>query len=51
MLKKNREAAPECHRKECVKCLEDWVVVLENQNKTLNEELETLEDLYFHKNV
>uniref|UniRef100_A0A3Q3JQQ4 BZIP domain-containing protein n=1 Tax=Monopterus albus TaxID=43700 RepID=A0A3Q3JQQ4_MONAL len=47
-LAKNREAARECRRKkkEYVKCLENRVAVLENQNKTLIEELKTLKDLY-----
>ncbi|XP_075966532.1 cyclic AMP-dependent transcription factor ATF-1 [Anarhichas minor] len=47
-LMKNREAARECRRKkkEYVKCLENRVAVLENQNKTLIEELKTLKDLY-----
>lgn len=50
-LMKNREAAKECRRKkkEYVKCLENRVAVLENQNKTLIEELKTLKDLYCHK--
>ncbi|XP_069790003.1 cyclic AMP-responsive element-binding protein 1b isoform X3 [Narcine bancroftii] len=50
-LMKNREAARECRRKkkEYVKCLENRVAVLENQNKTLIEELKTLKDLYCHK--
>ncbi|XP_073237281.1 cyclic AMP-responsive element-binding protein-like isoform X2 [Porites lutea] len=50
-LLKNREAAKECRRKkkEYVKCLENRVAVLENQNKTLIEELKTLKDLYCHK--
>ncbi|KAF7475808.1 Hypothetical predicted protein [Marmota monax] len=48
---KNREAARECRRKkkEYVKCLENRVAVLENQNKTLIEELKALKDLYCHK--
>lgn len=48
-----REAARECRRKkkEYVKCLENRVAVLENQNKTLIEELKTLKDLYSHKSV
>lgn len=52
-LMKNREAARECRRKkkEYVKCLENRVAVLENQNKTLIEELKTLKDLYSHKSV
>uniref|UniRef100_A0AAZ3PVD4 Uncharacterized protein n=1 Tax=Oncorhynchus tshawytscha TaxID=74940 RepID=A0AAZ3PVD4_ONCTS len=50
-LAKNREAARECRRKkkEYVKCLENRVAVLENQNKTLIEELKTLKDLYHVK--
>ena len=46
-----REAAKECRRKkkEYVKCLENRVAVLENQNKTLIEELKALKDLYCHK--
>ncbi|NXO93460.1 CREM protein, partial [Certhia brachydactyla] len=46
-LLKNREAARECRRKkkEYVKCLENRVAVLENQNKTLIEELKALKDL------
>ncbi|NP_001088964.1 activating transcription factor 1 L homeolog [Xenopus laevis] len=52
-LLKNREAARECRKKkkEYVKCLENRVAVLENQNKTLIEELKTLKDLYCHKTV
>ncbi|XP_053311790.1 cyclic AMP-dependent transcription factor ATF-1 isoform X2 [Spea bombifrons] len=52
-LMKNREAARECRRKkkEYVKCLENRVAVLENQNKTLIEELKSLKDLYCHKTV
>nr|XP_045004253.1 cyclic AMP-dependent transcription factor ATF-1-like [Jaculus jaculus] len=52
-LMKNREAARECRRKkkEYVKCLENRVAVLENQNKTLIEELKILKDLYSHKSV
>ncbi|TKC52708.1 hypothetical protein EI555_004568 [Monodon monoceros] len=52
-LMKNREAARECRRKkkEYVKCLENRVAVLENQNKTLIEELKTLKDLYSNKSV
>lgn len=47
----SREAARECRRKkkEYVKCLENRVAVLENQNKTLIEELKTLKDIYCHK--
>ena len=46
-----REAAKECRRKkkEYVKCLENRVAVLENQNKALIEELKTLKDLYCRK--
>ena len=46
----SREAARECRRKkkEYVKCLENRVAVLENQNKTLIEELKALKDMY-HK--
>uniref|UniRef100_A0A5F9CXX8 BZIP domain-containing protein n=1 Tax=Oryctolagus cuniculus TaxID=9986 RepID=A0A5F9CXX8_RABIT len=47
----SREAARECRRKkkEYVKCLENRVAVLENQNKTLIEELKALKDFYCHK--
>nr|XP_048287105.1 cyclic AMP-responsive element-binding protein 1-like [Myodes glareolus] len=50
-LMKNREATRECRRKkkEYVKCLENRETVLENQNKTLIEELKALKDLYYHK--
>ncbi|XP_071966231.1 cyclic AMP-responsive element-binding protein 1-like isoform X2 [Antedon mediterranea] len=50
-LFKNREAARECRRKkkEYIKCLESRVAVLENQNKTLIEELKSLKELYCHK--
>ncbi|XP_041478882.1 cAMP-responsive element modulator-like isoform X3 [Lytechinus variegatus] len=50
-LMKNREAAKECRRKkkEYIKCLENRVAVLENQNKTLIEELKSLKELYCHK--
>lgn len=50
-LLKNREAASECRRKkkEYVKCLENRVSVLENQNKTLIEELKSLKELYCQK--
>uniref|UniRef100_A0A8C9Z5E7 BZIP domain-containing protein n=1 Tax=Sander lucioperca TaxID=283035 RepID=A0A8C9Z5E7_SANLU len=50
-LMKNREAARECRRKkkEYVKCLENRVALLENQNKTLIEELRALKDIYRHK--
>ncbi|KFM11165.1 Cyclic AMP-responsive element-binding protein 1 [Aptenodytes forsteri] len=44
-------SARECRRKkkEYVKCLENRVAVLENQNKTLIEELKALKELYCHK--
>lgn len=47
----SREAARECRRKkkEYVRCLENRVAVLENQNKTLIEELRALKDIYRHK--
>ncbi|CAF5153603.1 unnamed protein product, partial [Rotaria magnacalcarata] len=47
-LQKNREAARECRRKkkEYIKCLEERVAVLENQNKALIEELRQLKELY-----
>ncbi|XP_072234608.1 cAMP-responsive element modulator-like [Leuresthes tenuis] len=50
-LMKNREAARECRRKkkEYVRCLENRVAVLENQNKTLIDELKALKDIYRHK--
>ncbi|XP_065054049.1 cyclic AMP-responsive element-binding protein-like [Rhopilema esculentum] len=50
-LLKNREAAKECRRKkkEYVKCLENRVAVLENQNKALIDELKALKDLYCNK--
>ncbi|XP_053568999.1 cAMP-responsive element modulator-like [Bombina bombina] len=49
-LMKNREAAWECRKKkEYVKCFENRVAVLENQNKTLIEELKAFKDLYCHK--
>lgn len=50
-LLKNREAAKECRRKkkEYVKCLENRVAALEQQNKQLIEELKTLKDLYCQK--
>lgn len=43
-----REAAKECRRKkkEYIKCLENRVAVLENQNKALIEELKSLKELY-----
>ncbi|CAH1115053.1 unnamed protein product [Psylliodes chrysocephalus] len=47
-LLKNREAARECRRKkkEYIKCLENRVAVLENQNKALIDELKSLKELY-----
>lgn len=47
-LMKNREAAKECRakKKEYIKCLENRVAVLENQNKALIDELKTLKTLY-----
>lgn len=47
-LLKNREAAGECRRKkkEYIKCLENRVAVLENQNKALIDELKSLKELY-----
>ncbi|XP_069762256.1 cyclic AMP-dependent transcription factor ATF-1-like [Narcine bancroftii] len=50
---KSRETARECRRKkeEYVKCLENLVVVLENQNKALLEELKALKDMYCHQMV
>lgn len=50
-LLKNREAARECRRKkkEYIKCLENRVAVLENQNKALIDELESLKELYCRK--
>jgi hypothetical protein len=50
-LQKNREAARECRRKkkEYIKCLENRVAVLENQNKALIEELKSLKELYTGK--
>jgi chaperonin cofactor prefoldin len=47
----NREAAKECRRKkkEYIKCLENRVAVLENQNKALIEELKSLKELYCQK--
>ena len=52
-LLKNRDAAKECRRKkkEYVKCLENRVAVLENQNKTLIEELKALKELYCQKDA
>ncbi|UYV79006.1 CREB1 [Cordylochernes scorpioides] len=50
-LLKNREAAKECRRKkkEYIKCLENRVAVLENQNKALIDELKSLKELYCRK--
>lgn len=50
-LLKNREAAKECRRKkkEYVKCLENRVAVLENQNKALIDELKALKEMYCRK--
>ncbi|KAL5007569.1 hypothetical protein ScPMuIL_016375, partial [Solemya velum] len=47
-----RGAAKECRRKkkEYVKCLENRVAVLENQNKTLIDELKSLKELYCENN-
>jgi len=47
-LLKNREVARECRnkKKEYIKCLENRVAVLENQNKALIEELKSLKELY-----
>lgn len=44
----SREAARECRRKkkEYIKCLENRVAVLENQNKALIDELKALKELY-----
>jgi len=51
-LMKNKEAAKECRnkKKEYIKCLENRVAVLENQNKALIEELKTLKSLYCQNN-
>lgn len=51
-LAKNREAARECRnkKKEYIKCLENRVAVLENQNKALIEELKSLKELYKTQN-
>jgi hypothetical protein len=48
-----REAARECRRKkkDYIKCLENRVALLENQNKTLIEELKSLKELYCQKEV
>jgi hypothetical protein len=50
-LLKNREAAKECRRKkkDYVRCLENRVALLENQNKTLINELKSLKELYCQK--
>jgi len=52
-LDKNKEAARECRikKKEYIKCLENRVAVLENQNKALVEELRTLKQLYTGQNT
>lgn len=52
-LMKNREAARECRRKkkEYIKCLENRVAVLENQNKALIDELKSLKELYCQQKV
>ncbi|CAB3376499.1 Hypothetical predicted protein [Cloeon dipterum] len=52
-LLKNREAARECRRKkkEYIKCLENRVAVLENQNKALIDELKSLKELYCQQKV
>lgn len=52
-LLKNREAARECRRKkkEYIKCLENRVAVLENQNKALIDELKALKELYCQQKV
>ena len=49
----HREAARECRRKkkEYIKCLENRVAVLENQNKALIEELKSLKELYCQKKL
>uniref|UniRef100_A0A915L0W5 BZIP domain-containing protein n=1 Tax=Romanomermis culicivorax TaxID=13658 RepID=A0A915L0W5_ROMCU len=51
ILNGETEAAKECRRKkkEYVKCLENRVAALEQQNKQLIEELKTLKDLYCQK--
>jgi len=51
-LLKNREAARECRnkKKEYIKCLENRVAVLENQNKALIEELKNLKEMYKSNN-
>ena len=48
-----REAARICRgkKKEYIKCLENRVAVLENQNKALIEELKSLKDLYCSKGL
>jgi len=48
-----REAAKECRRKkkEYVRCLENRVAVLENQNRTLIDELKSLKELYCQKDL
>ena len=49
----HREAAKECRRKkkEYVRCLENRVAVLENQNRTLIDELKSLKELYCQKDL
>ena len=49
-LLKNREAARECRRKkkEYIKCLENRVQILEQQNKDLIGELQNLKEMYCH---
>lgn len=49
----SREAARECRRKkkEYIKCLENRVAVLENQNKALIDELKSLKELYCQQKV
>lgn len=48
-----REAARECRRKkkEYIKCLENRVAVLENQNKALIDELKALKELYCQQKI
>ncbi|CAH1788300.1 unnamed protein product [Owenia fusiformis] len=50
-LLKNSQAARECRRKkkEYIRCLENRIAVLDNQNKTLIEELKSLKELYCQK--
>jgi len=53
MFVTHREAAKECRRKkkEYVRCLENRVTVLENQNRTLIDELKSLKELYCQKDL